>query len=162
MKTKLQKTKQIEDGLSDIQENETVIFTDFTGVKVNETNALRSALDDVNAKFRVFKKKLLRVVFQKKELGFDPESFDGQLGVVFSSRPLYEVASPVYKFAKQNKMMKILGGFELKNKKFISGKEIEVMGQLPSRDVLIAQVVSTIAGPIRSFLYVLSEKSKKS
>ena len=34
------------------------------------------------------------------------------------------------------------------------------VGSLPSRDVLLGRVVGVLAGPIRAFMYVLSEKAK--
>ncbi len=160
-KTKAYKTQKIEDGGKIIDEKETVIFADFTGTKVNDMNSLRSILFGIGSKFEVFKKRLFRVALSKKGFEFNPESLAGQLGVVYSDKPMDAIAGLVYGFAKKNKTFKILGGLTLKEKKFISGDEIIAIGQLPPREVLLAQVVGTIAAPIRAFLYILSEKSKQ-
>lgn len=161
MKTKAQKQEKVAEGLEALDRNETVIFADFSGTKVNDMNAFRTALHAEDSKFEVFKKRLFRVILEKKEFGFDPEMLEGQLGVVLSPKAMEEIAGTVYKFAKQLKTFTILGGLELKARKVLSGVEVTAIGSLPSREVLLAQVVGTIAAPLRGFLYVLNEKSKK-
>jgi large subunit ribosomal protein L10 len=161
MKTKAQKTKKVEEGGQIIEGKNTVVFADFTGTKVNDVNALRKTLHDLESKFEVFKKRLFRVALQQKGFEFNPETLPGQLGVIYTNKRLDEIAGPVYKFAKQFKTFKILGGINLKEKQFVPGNEVEAIGQLPPREVLIAQVVGTIAAPMSAFLYVLSERSKQ-
>ena len=161
MKTKAQKREKIEKSVKIIGEKNTVIFADFTGTKVNNMNALRKMLHDTETKLEVFKKRLFRVALQKGGFEFNPETLGGQLGVIYSDKNIDEIAGTIWKFAKQNKTFKILGGLHLREKKFIPGMEVEAIGQLPPRDTLIAQVVGTIAAPISAFLYVLSERGKQ-
>ena len=161
MKTKAQKIKKVEEGGKIVDERNTVIFADFTGTKVNDMNTLRKSLHGFESKFEVFKKRLFRVILQQKGFEFNPETLPGQLGVIYTDKKLDEIAGPVYKFAKQFKTFKILGSIDLKSKIFVSGVEVEAIGKLPSREVLIAQLVGTIAAPMCAFLYVLSERSKQ-
>lgn len=160
-KTKEQKIKKVEEGVAALEKNETVIFADFTGTKVNDMNSLRSTLHELDTRFEVFKKRLFRVMLEKKKFDFNPESLEGQLGVVLSPKPIDEIAGTVYKFAKKMKTFSILGGLELREQKVFSAEEVNAIGSLPSREVLLAQVVGTIAAPIRGFLYVLDQKSKQ-
>lgn len=161
MKTKQQKKEQIEKGLENIESNKTLVFADFTGVKVNELNSFRRALADAGARFDVMKKRLLRVAFEKKGINVNPEDFKGQVGVAFSKEGIESLASTVAKFAKEVKAFTILGGFDAEEKKFFPGEEVTMIGNLPPREILLAQVVGTIAAPISSFLYVLQERSKQ-
>ncbi len=161
MKTKAQKIKKVEEGGKIVDERNTLIFADFSGTKVNDMNALRKSLHALESKFEVFKKRLFRVALQKKGFEFNPETLEGQLGVIYTDKRMDEIAGPVYKFAKQFKTFKILGGINIKEKEFIPGNQVEAIGQLPPREVLIAQVVGTIAAPMSAFLYVLSERSKQ-
>ena len=162
MKTKAQKTEKVKENIENIGESKTLIFSDYKGTKVNDLNSFRKVLMELGAKFEVIKKRLLRVAFEEKKLDFDPETLEGQLGVIFTDKPVEEIAGAVYKFASGSKTFKISGGFQVGENKFLSGEEVEMIGKLPSREVLIAQVVGTIAAPIRAFLYVLNEKSKQS
>lgn len=161
MKTKQQKIQKVEEGIDALEKNETVIFADFTGTRVNDMNSFRTALHESGARFEVFKKRLFRVILEKKNFDFNPETLEGQLGVVLSPKPIDEIAGAVYKFSKKLKTFAILGGLELSERKVLTANEVNAIGSLPSREVLLAQIVGTIAAPLRGFLYVLNEKSKK-
>ena len=43
----------------------------------------------------------------------------------------------------------------------IDAAQVVFIGNLPPREVLLAQLLGMIAAPIRSFLYVLDQKSKQ-
>lgn len=160
MKTKIQKAKAVEEGLKNFKNSETIILADFTGLKVNDLNAFRKSLKAIGIVFRVLKKRLLKIIFEHEGIDFDVKKFGGQTGIVFSSKDLTETAGIAYKFSKEKEAFKILGGFNLKEKKFVGVDFIKQLGQLPSREVLLGQLVGMLAAPIRSFLYVLSQKSK--
>ena len=161
MKTKAQKTQKVEEGGKMMDGKNTIVFVDFTGTRVNDMNVFRGILHGLGTKMEVLKKRLFRVILKNKGFDFDPGTLRGQLGVVHSDKQLEELAGPVYKFAKQSKTFKILGGLNLHEKKFVSGAEVEAIGALPSREILLARVVGTIAAPIKAFLYILNEKSKQ-
>ncbi|MDI6734143.1 MAG: 50S ribosomal protein L10 [Patescibacteria group bacterium] len=160
-KTKTQKINQVKSGAEELKKNQTIILTDFTGLTANEMNALRKVIRSLGGVFRVIKKRLLKIVFEKEGIRLNPKEFNGQMGVVFSPRDMIETAGNVYNFAKQKKdFLKILGGFEVKEKKFIEGIDVKRIGQLPSREVLLGQVVGMLTAPIRKFLFVLNQKSR--
>ena len=161
MKTKAQKLSQIEAGAKELKTSQTVVITDFTGLTANELNAFRKEVFALGGTMSVIKKRLLKYVFEKEGIEFDPKQFEGQTGVVFSPKDMVETSGTAYKFSKQNKLFKILGGYEVSEKKFVPATEVVMIGQLPSREVLLGQLVYMLGSPIRSFLYVLSEKSKQ-
>lgn len=161
--SKDKKIEQVEEGTLNLKGSQTVVFTDFTGLSVNAVNQLRKSLHSTQAVYQVIKKRLLKFIFKELGMDFDAKKFEGQVGVVFSPKDITETAQSVYKFSKaQKEILKILGGFDLADKKFIEGAEVKKIGQLPSREILLAQVVSTMVAPIRSFLYILGEKAKRS
>jgi large subunit ribosomal protein L10 len=161
MKTKIQKTAQIEGGLKRMESSKTMLFADFTGTPVNDMNSFRKSLHAAGAKFEVFKKRLLRVAFEKKGIQVNPEDFTGQVGVAFSPESIESVAGAAYGFSKQAKTFRILGGFDLAGAKFFTGEEVTAIGMLPPREVLLAQVVGTMAAPMSALLYVLQERAKQ-
>lgn len=165
MKTKAQKTKAIQGGTDDLKNSKTVIITDFTGLSSNEMNSLRRALRAISTPFRVVKKRLLKIIFEKSGAQFDPKQYSGQMGIAFSPKDIVEVSGAVYRFAKEYEkkgIFKILGGLDVAEKRFIDAKEVVAIGKLPSREVLLGQLVGMIAAPIKSFLFVLKAKSEKS
>lgn len=164
MKTKLQKQNDIQNTEKSFAANTTVVVTDFTGLSTNEITTLRKTLKALGMAFRVIKKRLLKIAFEKHGVMFDRAQFPGQAGVVFSPKDVHETASIIYKFAKEKnkkeEFFKILGGFSVLEKTFIAGSEIKKIGALPSREVLLGQLVGMLVAPIRKMLFVLDQKSK--
>ena len=161
-KTKTQKIKAVETGETDLKKSQTVVIGDFTGLTVNDMNIFRKELSVMGAKLSVVKKRLLKLIFEKSGMTFDPKQFAGQTSVVFSPKDIVETAGAVYKFSKSKKeMFKILGGFEVSEKKFVNALDVKRIGQLPSREVMLGQLVGMLVTPIRQFLYVLDQKSKQ-
>ncbi len=151
----------VEKGTESLKGAETLVFTDFTGLSVNDLNTLRKSLKAMGAAFSVIKKRLLRLTFQKEGITVDPKEFQGQLGVVFSPKDIVETAGAVYKFSKEKKDgLKILGGLELKAKKFFVGADVKRIGQLPSREVLLGQLAAMLTIPIKKFMFILNQKAK--
>ncbi len=165
MKTKAQKQQQVELGQQELGKSETVVITDFTGLSANDLNAFRRAVRGIGGKMVVIKKRLLRLVFQNHGLDFEPKNFAGQTGVVFSPKDMVETAGVVYKFGQTfvtKNLFHISGGFEVKEKKFLDAETVQRYGQLPSREVLLGQLVFMLTVPIKKVLFVLNEKAKRS
>ncbi|HDH31228.1 MAG TPA: 50S ribosomal protein L10 [Candidatus Wolfebacteria bacterium] len=155
MLTKKQKTEQIEEGQNLFKKSHSLVFIDFSGISVENINALRKVLREVGAKLKVVKKRLMRIIFEKHGIDFNPEQFESQLGTIFADKNISEIAGPVYK-----SKIKILGGYDLLAKDFMDAEKVEFIGKLPSKEVLLGQLVGMFAAPIKMFMRVLSEKSK--
>jgi len=166
MLTKSQKVEKVEQGIKDVQGAKVILFGDFSKVKVSELATLRSELRKMGAKFQVIKKRLLRIVFEKSGIDFNPEQFEGQAGTVFSDKDISEAAGVVYKFSRttlgedKKPRFQILGGLDVAEKKFLDAAFVNAVGSLPSREVLLGQLLGTLLGPAKSLLYLLQEKSK--
>ena len=164
MKSRAQKKKELEKGAELFKKSELLVFTDFNNVKNEDIRRLRSELKKLGAQFLVIKKRLLNVLLKEKGIDFDARKFKASMGTIFSSAGIEEISVPIFKFFKELNLQeeKILGGYDIKEKSTIESAKILTIGQLPSREVLLSQLLGMIAAPIRSFLYVLSEKSKRS
>lgn len=162
MLTKEQKKQQIEEGKEIIKNNKFLVFIDFTKTSVEDLKKLRRALRDIGAKLKVIKKRLLNIAFKENNLDIDFSDFKFQVGTVFSEKDIPEIAASVYKFSKEtnNKEFKILGGYDLSAKNFLDAEFVKMIGQLPSREIILSQLVGMLQSPISRFLYVLKEKNK--
>ncbi|MCL4392299.1 50S ribosomal protein L10 [Patescibacteria group bacterium] len=164
MKTKAQKKEQIETGKGELDKSETVVFTDFTGLSANDLNVFRKLVRGLGGVMVVMKKRLLTLALKEKGIDFDAKKLEGQVGVVFSPKDSVETANVVYQFGKPfraKNIFNILGGFEVKGKRFMEKAEVETLGQLPSREVLLGQLAFMLTVPIKKVLFVLNEKAKQ-
>jgi large subunit ribosomal protein L10 len=172
MKSKLQKQEELKKGRELLAGSNTVVFTDFTKVSAENLRKLRSELKKGGANFLVIKKRLLNILLKEKGIDFDVKQFKLSVGTLFSEADAEKVSGPVYKFfaalevpeggAKDLWVQHILGGYDLKNKTAVDASQIIFIGKLPPREVLLAQLLGMLASPIKSLLYVLDQKAKRS
>jgi large subunit ribosomal protein L10 len=158
---KEKKQEIIKVGTESMKDSKALIFADFTGTSVGDISNLRSELKSVGSRLRVIKKRLLGVIFKNKNISYDPHQFDGPVGTIFVSGELSETAGPLYRFSKDRKSFKLLGAYDLENNQAVSMEMVNAIGSLPPRETLLGQLVGTIVGPLRAFVYILSEKSKQ-
>lgn len=159
-KTKEQKAKSVLEGIEGLKSSKTVLLLDFTGTPAGKLNDFRKVVRGAGGIFRVVKKRLLKLVFGKENIEFEPKNFAGQAGVVFSPQDVYETSSLVYKSTSGTETFKILGGFDIGEKKFVEGEEMIKLGRLPGREVLLGQLVGMISAPLKMFMNILEQKSK--
>jgi ribosomal protein L10 len=190
MKTKAQKKEQLEKGKELLATSRSLVFADFGSLTAEQTRKLRRELKDASSEMHVFKKRILSLVFKGKELpggapsktqaeGVNLNEYKVPVAAIFSKAALEEVSGTVYRFFKELstkggslpagkagasggklETIKILGGYETEGGRFVPASEVLFLGQLPSREVLLGQLVGMIASPLRSFMFVLSERSK--
>jgi large subunit ribosomal protein L10 len=171
MKSKLQKQEELNKAKTLLGKAQVLVFTDFTNLPAEDMRRLRRELKAVGADFLVIKKRLLNLLLKDKKIDFDVRKFKISLGTVFSEADAEKISMPVYKLfsslnvpegqAKDVWVKHILGGYDLKNKVAIEGQQIVYIGKLPPREVLLAQLFGMLASPIRSFMYLLDQKSKQ-
>ncbi len=160
-KTKDQKSNILTKGREELKDSTNLIFADFGGTTAQDLRNLRLTLKDAGAKFQVIKKRFLRILLKERDIEFDPKEFEMQLGTVFAKRDIFEAAGSIYKFAKDKENFKILGGLDLNNAEKMDADFIKRIGQLPSREILLGQVLGTIVAPLRALMWILQERSKK-
>jgi ribosomal protein L10 len=158
MKSREQKIQELKASEKLLKKSQSLIFIDFGKVPTKNLNSIKTKLKNIDARFKVIKKRLLKILFQQNNIEFDPTSvFEGQAGTVFAPTDIYSAASPVYKFFEG---MKILGAYDLDKKQFLEAALFKKIALLPSREILLSQLVGVLSAPIKMFLYILSEKSK--
>lgn len=170
MKTKAQKADELKKGKELFQKSHVLIFSDFTKMSAENMRKLRKELKTAGAELLVIKKRLLNLILKETGIDFDLTQFKSSIGTVFSSGDAEKISGPVYTFFSklevpegQDKAMwvkHILGGYDVKGKAPIDAQQIVFIGKLPPREVLLAQLLGMLAAPLRSFMYLLQEKSK--
>ncbi|MEK7452841.1 MAG: 50S ribosomal protein L10 [Patescibacteria group bacterium] len=157
--------KQKEDILDSIkkklQDQESVVFTDFTGISVMQSSSLKKKLKEVNTEYKVIKKNILiKAIEDTKINGIDPRSFEGSMGVAFSYGDAVAPAKIIYEFSKQEGIgqFKILGG--ILNGVVISQNDVNALAKLPSRDQLLANLLAQMNAPVSGFVNVLAGNIK--
>ena len=102
-KTKEQKEEAVKSLADLFSKTKSVVFTNFDGLKVNDTNELRNILRENNVEYSVAKKKLLKLAL--KEAGMkdiDIDKMTSGLGVAFGVEDEIMPAKLLANFAKKH------------------------------------------------------------
>jgi large subunit ribosomal protein L10 len=153
MLTKKQKEEVVKDLADKIKRQKSLIFTDAKGVKVKDVQKIRRELKKLEAEYRVAKKTLMGIALKKEKKEIDLSQFNGSVAASFGYKDPISLIKVLAKLAKENENFKILGG--MVEGRVVSVAEIKALSRIPSREVLLAQLVGSIKSPISGFANVL-------
>jgi large subunit ribosomal protein L10 len=159
--TRKQKEEIFESVKDKLGKQQSVVFTDFTGLSVTKVSELKRELKNLGAEYKVVKKNILAKVIEDAGIeNLDIKSFDGSVGVAFSYEDQVSPVKAVYDFSKQkdSKDFKILGG--ILEGRGIGVEEVVALAQLPSRDQLLANLLAQMNAPVSGFVNVLAGNIK--
>ena len=121
-----------------------LLVIDYTGVTVPEFTKLRSALAEAGASCLVAKNTFMAKAISRAGLPDITASLKGQTAYIMGDSDVCAAAKAVNTFAKASKKTAwktgILDGAEL------TPEKIKALGDLPSREVLLATLLGTING----------------
>ena len=156
-----QKKSSLIKWLSDkFAETDVFFIVNCQGMTVAQMQELRFALDAKESAVQVVKNRLVRLAIQENpEVEVLKDKLVGQNAIVFAPSDLTGTAKVLYDFAKTNEELKIVAGFY--DSQVLDKNTIDMLARLPSRNVLLAQLVGTINAPIVSLVVVLNQIAEK-
>lgn len=139
------------------------IFADYKGLKSSEADELRRSLRAQQTEVKVLKNNIARLITKDGQFGEDAKvMMEGNVGptlVAFSYGDVAAAAKVMSSFAKDHEALKLKDG--LLDGKLLPSAQITELGELPSREVLLAKLLSVFNGPIAAFVRVLDAVEKK-
>lgn len=129
------------------------VFTDYRGLKVKEMQSLRRELREKGAEIHVVKNTLFRLAAGDDIDKIPAEFHNGPTAVAFVFSNESECAKVLVDYAASSKKLVVKGGFF--GGKVFDYKGVEALSKLPSRDILIAQVIGAIAAPLSNLVGVV-------
>ena len=154
-KTKQQKQETIKSLIEGLKTAKAVVFANFQGLKVSESEELRRECRKNNIKVVAAKKTLVKRVCE--ELGLknvDPKVFAGGVATFMALNDEVAAAKVVDTFAKTHKVMDIFGG--VMNNEFVGVAMIKSLAGLPSKQELLAKLVGSLNAPVSGFVNALA------
>jgi large subunit ribosomal protein L10 len=131
-----------------------VILTDYKGLNVGALTELRRRLKEVGIDYRVVKNTLLERASNDTPAAVLKDAFKGPSAIALSYDDPVAPAKVLTQFAKENDKLKIRAG--VLNGRAIGEADIKNLANLPSREVLLAQLLGVFNAVPASFVRVLS------
>jgi large subunit ribosomal protein L10 len=131
-----------------------VFLANYSGMTVEELTAMRRELKAVHADFHVVKNTIAQKAVEGRDENVISSLFKGQTGVVFAYGDAAAAAKVFADSAKKFEKLKIVGGYM--EKSLLTPASVEKLASLPSREVLLGQLIGTMVAPHRGLLNVLN------
>lgn len=135
------------------QKAQIAIATRYIGINAEQATNLRKKLRDENVVFKVYKNTLIKRALEELEMAGAVQFLEGPTAWAFSEDPVAP-AKVLKEFSKDVPVVSMGGG--VLEGKTISEDELTALAELPSQEELIAQVVGTIAAPLRNLVSVIN------
>ncbi|HBR70234.1 TPA: 50S ribosomal protein L10 [Candidatus Dependentiae bacterium] len=134
---------------------EAAFLVGCSGLSVNVMQDLRSKLRGKGARLKVAKMRLVKRALSDNAAyeGFMPYLHE-ERGVIFAQQEPTAVAKVLHDFVKDNENFDIVLGYV--EKEYLDADTVKYLATLPSREILLAQVVGTMQMPITQFVGVLN------
>ncbi len=145
--------------VEDLKSAESVVFSEYQGLTVDQDTQMRHAFREGNLNYRVVKNtQLLRAFEELGVTGLD-EILTGPTAIAWSNDDITMAPRLVKKYVDDFKKMKIKGGV-------IEGalaplETITALSNIPSLEVLYGQLVSSLIFPVTSLAMTLGAMAKK-
>jgi len=130
------------------------ILTDYKGLDVQTMTELRAKFREANIEYQVIKNTMLRLASEGTDIEVIKDSFKGPSAIALSYDDPVAPAKVLTQFAKENEKLELKIGV-LKGK-VLDLNEIKALANLPSREVLLGQLLSVMNAVPTSFVRVLS------
>ena len=144
-----------------IKKTDAIFIAEYRGLTVKKISAVRKLIRQAGGEMKVCKNTLMRIALKENDMISAPEIDFGPNGYVLSYGDAAAVAKALRDFAKEkgNEALVIKGGI-LGGQQLLSKDQVSALADLPSREQLLAQVVGTLAAPIRGLVTVLSANQR--
>ena len=146
--------------VEDLKAANSGVLVDYKGITVAEDTALRHELRENGVEYAVVKNTLLRRALDDVNLGELDEVLNGTTSMAISKEDPIAPMRIVNKYAKQ------MGDRFVIKAGFMDGKvlplaDIAALAELPSKEVLLGQVLGMMLAPITSLAIVIKAIAEK-
>lgn len=135
------------------------VLVTYKGISVADDTKLRRELREANVKYNVIKNTLIKRAAENAGIEGLEEVLEGTTALATSTDDYIAPARILVKYAETSKTFKIKSGYM--DGAVVTVDQINRLAKIPSKDVLIAQVLGGFLAPLTSFAIVLNQIKEK-
>jgi large subunit ribosomal protein L10 len=157
---KIENKKQFVAGLKErFEKSKVVILTDYKGLDVEAMTELRAKLREAEIEYQVIKNTMLRLASEGTDVEAIKDNFKGPSAVALSFEDPVAPAKILTDFAKDHDKLEIKIG--VMGGKVLELDGIKALSSLPSREELLATVLSAMNAVPTSLVTALSDVPRR-
>ncbi|MBK1790347.1 50S ribosomal protein L10 [Persicirhabdus sediminis] len=132
-----------------------VLVVDYTGMSVTQFSELRNRLTEAGSECHVAKNTFMRKAIADAGLPDISEKLTGQTAFITGEADVCAAAKVVKEFTKEFKIMEVKAG--ILDGDVLEASQVAELANLPSREVLLAQLLGVLNAPASKLVRTLNE-----
>ncbi len=151
-----QKEAVVKEVKEKLQKTNSVVFVEYKGINVESVTELRKRFRAADVEYKIYKNTLFKRA--ASELGIESvhEYLQGPVSVAFGYNDAVAPARIINQFIKDNPKTPISIKAGYIEGRVMGAADVKALGDLPSREGLIAMLLSGLQGSIRNLAYALN------
>lgn len=139
-----------------LEKSNSVVLVDYKGINVEDVTELRRKFREANVDYKVYKNTLFKRAAE--ELGIDSldEYLKGTTAFAFGEDDVVAPAKTLNEFLKAHPKSSISIKAGIVENVFMDANSMKELGDLPSRDILLAMLLGGLQGTVRNLAYMLN------
>ena len=154
-----EKTAAIEQLKQTFDSAAAIFLADFTGLNVEKMTDLRRKCRAAGVSFTVVKNTLAIRASRELEMNDLEPHLKGPTALASSLEDPTSPARVLMDFRKEHKLPEVKLGYV--DGQVLSAEQVKALADLPSREVLISQVMQLAMGPVQNLVYCLNDSITK-
>jgi len=151
---KEQKAEQVELLAEKLKKAKVAILTDYRGLTVSQLQDLRARLRTGDVEYRVVKNTLTRRAAEAAGVPALQKELEGPVAIAFGYDDLATPAKLINDFVRTTRLkLDVKGG--LVEGRVFSPDQVKQLADLPSREVLLAQLLGTLQSPVGQLVAIM-------
>jgi len=130
------------------------LLTEYRGLNVAAMAELRRALRAAGGDYKIYKNTLARLGARSAGIDTLDEMLTGPTAIAFVEGDAAAVAKALRDYARVNPALVVKGG--LLGQRVLTANEVTALADLPSREVILAQLAGALQAPIAQFASLLA------
>lgn len=151
--TKQKKQELVADYTERLNNNPTIVLTDYRGLTVQQFQDLRRRMREQNTLVQVTKNSLLKIALQEAGMPVPEDLLAGPTAIAYMSEDVAAAAKVLFDFAKDAETFSVKGAI-------LEGQVLDAQGalglrDLPSREAVLAELLAILQGPTSELVRML-------
>jgi len=153
------KKSMLDEYADTLKDSSAMFVTDFGGVTNKELEELRNRLSPLSIKYLIVKNSLCRLALKDIKMDDLAGMINGSCALGYGNGDPVSVSKVFVEFIKNNKNLELKGGYV--DGEVVGADTIKELAALPTREVLLARLVSCLNSPITGLVLACSGIVKK-
>ncbi len=151
---KEQKAEQVDLLTEKLKKAKVAVLTDYRGLTVSQIQELRGKLRTGDVEFRVVKNTIARRAAEAAGVPALQKELEGPVAIAFGYDDLAMPSKLINEFVRTTRLKLDVKGGLVEGRVFSPG-QVRQLADLPSREVLLAQLLGTLQSPVGQLLAIM-------